>query len=163
MDAMEAEKEEHNARRLWCAVMMTAIQDAVGQPLGAYGRMHRKRVRESARSWIESDSTDFGSFVFCCQLIDVDPRKAREVIFNPSCVFKYSFNMPSSLGAALRAYRAMAQISQAALAKRLGAHPATLSKVELGRKGGPVCDSVAAKAQAFLQTHAPELCKSVSY
>ena len=61
---------EMGAKNLWKAVLEQAFKDAQGQ-VGTY------EYRRDARVWFQSDSKDIGSFLWICEVLDLDPEVTR--------------------------------------------------------------------------------------
>ena len=66
---MEAEAvfEEKGWRALWKAVLDQAFKDAEGN-VGTYDQ------REDARAWFASSRRDIGSFLWICEVLDLEPE-----------------------------------------------------------------------------------------
>ena len=62
-------------QRLAGAVLVQAIEDL---------RCGINRRREEATQWIESDSEDQFSFVFCCRMLERDSQETREFLLRQS-------------------------------------------------------------------------------
>jgi hypothetical protein len=64
-------------RSLWCAVVLAAIDDAIGRriPVDSASATTRARVRDEARDWLLKPNRDFD---FVCSLAGFDPDAVRE-------------------------------------------------------------------------------------
>lgn len=67
-------------KSLWAEVLRLALADFCD----CHGRVVRGRSREifqlDAARWIDSTSREPGSFLFCCQALDVDASAVRRVL-----------------------------------------------------------------------------------
>jgi hypothetical protein len=63
-------------RRLWCAVILQAIEDATSDaPIGTSSRgLNREMTKRDARAWLLEPNRDFGA---ACDLAGVDPDHVR--------------------------------------------------------------------------------------
>lgn len=66
-------------RRLWCAVLVVAIQDALGRggksdPERYYERC---RIRDEALAWFERNGKSIGSFQWVCDILGLDAGEIR--------------------------------------------------------------------------------------
>lgn len=85
-----SEKRERQAalvpeKRLWAAVLKDAIECIRGQALVHCGTpKYRKRYRQieqrSTRTWFMSTSTDPGTFLWVCAVLEIQPEKVRRFI-----------------------------------------------------------------------------------
>ena len=66
----EAVFEEKGWRALWKAVLDQAFKDAEGK-VGTYDQ------REDARAWFTSSRRDIGSFLWICEVLDLEPEITR--------------------------------------------------------------------------------------
>jgi hypothetical protein len=58
--------------RIWCSVLITAVSD-----------LGKKSYRDSALEWIkDSDSSDIGSFNWCCELFRLAPDRTRRYLIS---------------------------------------------------------------------------------
>ena len=58
---------ELGAKNLWKAVLEQAFKDAQGK-VGTY------ECSRNARVWFQSDSKDIGSFLWICEVLDLEPE-----------------------------------------------------------------------------------------
>jgi hypothetical protein len=58
-------------RRLWASVMRTAADD-----------LHTKNDdnRVKARAWFDSESVEIGTFLWCCDILDLNAQAVRQGI-----------------------------------------------------------------------------------
>jgi hypothetical protein len=66
-------------RALWSAILERAILDVQGNVILT---LHEDPVtiRAEAQAWFESESEESGSFIFCCEVLDVSPAVVLEKI-----------------------------------------------------------------------------------
>ena len=68
--------EETNERVLWAAVMERAVYDLKSKD---------KLQRGSASEWFQNRRrTDVGSFIWVCEVLDIDPDRYRKLALNRS-------------------------------------------------------------------------------
>jgi hypothetical protein len=68
---------DDNCRNLWAAVLERAIEDAVRG--GNYWI-----DRENAKTWFLSDDRDVGSFLWVCDIVNLDPSVLRAFVLGKS-------------------------------------------------------------------------------
>lgn len=78
---------------LWCAVIIRAIcdieeghkiagkQPKKKRPRGHYSTEDYKQFCEGAADWLYSDSMEPASFLWICEMCDLDARKIREMSY----------------------------------------------------------------------------------
>ncbi len=66
-------------RVLWSSVLVGAISDYFGAYLpGVTDPVERRSIRDEARDWIFArDSFDIGTFLWCCQALELSPTAIR--------------------------------------------------------------------------------------
>ena len=87
---------------VWAAVLQTAIEDAqLRFERHDYGDRLRTQLQEDARRWLAADDRGVGSFIWCCEQLDLDPGQVREVVNtrgtrreNPKDVNRYRGHRP---------------------------------------------------------------------
>jgi hypothetical protein len=67
---------------LWLDVLFRALEDFVGNNRDIDGAEARARCRSNATEWFLSESSDIGSFLFCCETLDIDPGAVRRALRN---------------------------------------------------------------------------------
>ena len=67
---------------LWLDVLFRALDDYAGISLDVYGAMVRTRCQRNAAEWFLADSRGIGSFLFCCETLDIDPGAVRRALRN---------------------------------------------------------------------------------
>jgi len=65
-------------RKLWFAVMETAYRDLYLQ--GSASGRDRLQYQEQARLWFIATRDGVGSFIWICQVLEVDPGRTRKRI-----------------------------------------------------------------------------------
>jgi hypothetical protein len=63
--------------RLWAAVLATAVNDSMGQIVGAGSHTDRSLIRREAVDWIMSADKTPGSFLWIADVIGYDASYAR--------------------------------------------------------------------------------------
>lgn len=75
-----ARVENHSAeRRLWCAVINRALQDAVDRIATVSGPVQRRKIREDAREWFVRNGREFRA---ACESAGYDPDYLRSRILS---------------------------------------------------------------------------------
>jgi len=68
---------------LWLAVFECALRDLAGMGIGAVGNGADEasaKLAKEARDWFYSDRDKVGSFIFCCRVLDLNPKAVRSAI-----------------------------------------------------------------------------------
>jgi hypothetical protein len=66
-------------RRLWAAVLRQAIQDYACAKQGMASQFEEILHRDPVK-WFESDSDEPQSFIWMCEVLNIDCRKVRQVV-----------------------------------------------------------------------------------
>ena len=85
-DGLSHRSQEHTAHlRLWAAVCTTGVEDAAtefkqfsNQKAKLGDRKYKPMAAYEALSWLFDDHTTVGAFVWCCEVFDINPVKARQ-------------------------------------------------------------------------------------
>ena len=125
--------EIRGLRMLWAAVLLRAMEDAAGHVILASGA-EVPHIMASARRWLRGESRRPGSFVWVCEMFDLDPEKVRTLCaaYSPAWGPRTPIK-PVGLGARGRAYRNSRGWTMARLAERLEVSPSTIFNIESGR------------------------------
>ena len=75
--------DNESERRVWAGCLLTSLRDLVGKLPGVHKERHQDVILE-VREWFASDEWAVGSFVFICELFDLEPRSVRKVIASDS-------------------------------------------------------------------------------
>ena len=75
-----AYQDKKGCLALWAAVLEQAIRDYQGLMKAYTDGQHLKRHMESAREWIDSDRTGVASFLWVCDVLDLDPAYTRACV-----------------------------------------------------------------------------------
>ncbi len=73
-------------QRLWAAVLDNAVMSLEQRGIFSYGKKynvrHQKRkLRDESLTWLQSDLTTLGSFIFICDTLDINPDFLRARLF----------------------------------------------------------------------------------
>lgn len=71
-------ENEYNTpeHRLWAAVLFQAIHDVHIKET----EKHPRYWRDDARAWCAINRTDIGSFIWICELFDMDAEQVRALV-----------------------------------------------------------------------------------
>lgn len=72
----------NDLKRLWAAVLKLAIDDAIDGPpeWENFTSDKAKRCRLDARKWIDSSETGIRSFLWVCQVVELEPSWLRGLV-----------------------------------------------------------------------------------
>jgi hypothetical protein len=82
---IEGNELDNNVKALLTAIIMNSLKDlflkappgiSPGESKSA-GKSYRKMVREEAWDWFWNDEYRFGSFLYCCDILDVNVQAIR--------------------------------------------------------------------------------------
>ncbi len=72
-------------QRLWAAVLDNAVMSLEQRGIFSYGKGNIKRQKRTLRNesltWLQSDLTTPGSFIFICDTLDINPDFLRARLF----------------------------------------------------------------------------------
>lgn len=78
MYAKDTNAEAISCRRLWAAVLKSAILDLKSKAIkGEYAVK-----REKALTWMDSENDGVSSFVWVCGVLEMNPERTRSAIHN---------------------------------------------------------------------------------
>ena len=80
---------EKGERGLLCALLDEALTCIKGKAIGA-GRYSRLTIAQRTKDWIESNSDESYSFIFCCQHLNIDAERIRKM-FLESYLTEYAW------------------------------------------------------------------------
>jgi len=83
--------DDKRERALWAAVLIQAIEDVNWTPKETISQAIKQRhlhEKEKAKAYLKAKRAGIGSFLWICELFDIDPDKVREAIFdnNGRCI-----------------------------------------------------------------------------
>lgn len=118
---------------VWWAVLDLAVKDARREGYcNYYQAQNYERIKQNAIAWFKSESKEMCSFLWICEVLDLNPDKVREGVLNP-----HQFTDDSApLGTRIRNYRRHLKLSQAQLAEKVGCGKSTISKIEVNSHYG---------------------------
>ena len=70
-----------NCKELWTAVLILAIEDALGKVHQIPQITQKVRIIESAQTWFKSKNENVGSFLWICIILDLDPSNIRKYLY----------------------------------------------------------------------------------
>jgi hypothetical protein len=76
-DTIESDITENTSKRLWAAVLIGAIKDV--KKLAA-AKSRDSVSKEEAKAWLQSDSKETGSFLWICEIFNLDHDCVRKSI-----------------------------------------------------------------------------------
>ncbi len=73
-------------QRLWAAVLDNAVMSLEQRGIFDYGkygniRLQKRKARDESLTWLQSDLTTPGSFIFICDTLDINPDFLRARLF----------------------------------------------------------------------------------
>ncbi len=73
-------------QRLWAAVLANAVMSLEQRGIFNYGkycniRLQKRKARDESLTWLKSDLTTPGSFIFICDTLDINPDFLRARLF----------------------------------------------------------------------------------
>ncbi len=73
-------------QRLWAAVLDNAVMSLEQRGIFNYGkycniRLQKRKARDESLTWLKSDLTTPGSFIFICDTLDINPDFLRARLF----------------------------------------------------------------------------------
>ncbi|KKL71161.1 hypothetical protein LCGC14_2097710 [marine sediment metagenome] len=77
MDSRDTNAQARACRKLWAAVLASALRDLQNKP--KYGAAASNR--HMAQTWIDSDESSPSSFVWVCRVLEIDPERTRTAIY----------------------------------------------------------------------------------
>ncbi|MBC8457979.1 MAG: hypothetical protein H8D67_08295 [Deltaproteobacteria bacterium] len=76
-DTIESDMVENRSKQLWAAVLIGAIEDVKKL---AVTKSHDSVSKEEAKAWFQSDSKEIGSFLWICEIFNLDHDCVRTSI-----------------------------------------------------------------------------------
>lgn len=125
---MNEEINEHDQKykRLWAVVLLQAIKDIdENKVLWEWGRKNTQRIKDDALDWFKSDRSDYCSFIWICNILDLNAGTVRKKILSKNPDLKNP-----NFGHKIIRYRQENNLSQVALAERIGCAPSVLCNIE---------------------------------
>jgi len=73
-----------DCKRLWAMVLLQAIKDIDEKLInwGKWGRKDAHRIKANTVDWVKSDNPDPCSFLWVCQILEIEAAAARKKILS---------------------------------------------------------------------------------
>lgn len=89
-------------KQLWLAILQSAIED-LGKGPGVNDRQFQRWAQ--TRLWIKDDDDSLASFVFCCQVVGIDPESLRKAVLDAAKPITFTRRTPVDSGVQPKKWR----------------------------------------------------------